>query len=141
MRLSDAIEVGAQYAQIEVHTGRYWQFTKDFSLAASKIGADPLFAAFLGVYQGGGLMNVIRALKSRDRPVDSACWIILDGLSKKFRELGETCSDAIKTAAVGAAKAPSPGKNESLWLYICRLNDDHTWERARIVSLLRHAGN
>ena len=139
MKLSDAIEAGSQYAQLEVHNGRYWSFTRDFSLAASKIGADPLFAAYLGVYQGGGLLAVIRALKSRDRPVDAACWIVLDGLSKKFRSLGETCSDAIRTAARDTQATP-PGRNESLWMYLCRMNDEHSWDRSSVVALLRSAG-
>ena len=139
MKLSDAIEAGTQYALIEVHNGRYWQFTRDFSLASTKIGADSLFSAFLGVYQGGGLLAVIRALKSRDRPTDAACWIVLDGLSKKFRELDETCSDAIRTAAREAQAVP-PGRNESLWMYVCRINDEHSWDRASVAAFLRSAG-
>lgn len=139
MRLSDAMVEGGQYASIEMHNGRYFQFTSSFSFASTKIGADPLFAAFLGKYKGGGLVEVVRALKSHDRPIDAACWVILDGLSKAFRILGETCSDAIHTSAKRAG-APAPEPKQSLWMYICVLNDDHRYDRARIVDIIRGAG-
>ena len=148
MKLSDAIEAGTQYAQREVHTGGYWKFTQAYSLDATRIGADPLFAAFLGRYQGGGLVRVVSALKGQRHaanavseglsPTTVACFLVIDGLNRAFRHLGETCSDDLWTAAE-KAQAPVPGKSESLWLYLCRLNDESRWSRAEIVDLLRAA--
>lgn len=141
MKLSDAIEAGNDFAQLELHNGRFFKFTRDYSFASSKIGADPLFAAYLGKYKGSGLLDVVRALKSHDRPTESACWLILDGLSRAFRDLGATCSDAIKTVA-GEQSAPAvPGKKESLWMYVCRMNDVHKWPRHMTIDLLRSAGS
>lgn len=149
MKLSDAIEAGTQYAQREVHTGGYWRFSQSFSLDATRIGADPLFAAFLGRYQGGGLVRVVSALKGQRHaanavseglsPTTVACFLVIDGLNRAFRDLGETCGDAIRTAAEKSG-APAPGRKESLWMYVCRLNDEARWSRSEIVELLRAAG-